>query len=155
MMEYRLVQARWLLGLYPAEDLPEFAGQAMVEGHDGQAILELASFHQPTTYDIPPGLFDKALAEMGFSPLSKVEAALLVAEGIAGRMLSGEIQPDEGADRIWRLNRLADYAVREFGPFRYGLDKVEDYPADREILLSELLDEAESFLEKRGVNKRT
>ena len=43
-MDLDRVQAEWKLGHFSLEELPEVAAQLMVQGYEGGAILELASF---------------------------------------------------------------------------------------------------------------
>jgi hypothetical protein len=73
-MDLDRAQADWTLGRFPSEDLPELAAQMLVQGHDGPAILELASFHRPGPWDVPRDLVDRAFQDAGRPPLPRDEA---------------------------------------------------------------------------------
>jgi hypothetical protein len=102
-MDLDLVQAQWMLDLFPADQIPEFAAQAMMQGFDGPNILGLVSLHRPTRYDIRPEVFEGAVREMGRAPLSFRQAKLRVAQDIALRILRSQVNPEDGASEIQTL----------------------------------------------------
>jgi hypothetical protein len=102
-MDIDIVQAQWVLELFPAVQIPEFAAQAMMQGFDGPNILELASFHRPTRWDIKPQVFDAALREMGREPLNAAQAALRLARRVALKILRDQINPGNGAAEVYEL----------------------------------------------------
>jgi hypothetical protein len=68
-MDVDRAQSSWKLGRLPVGDLPELGALLMMRGHEGPAILELASFHRPTEGDVPAALVERAFAEAGRPPL--------------------------------------------------------------------------------------
>ena len=126
-MNYQFIQAQWLLGMYPVNDIPEVFAQAMVEGHDGPAILELASFHQPDKRDIRDELFDKALGEIGYESISKHDAVMIILKEWLGEIADGKCPPREGMARI--VDQLLhgeglDEEVKEYVGDSYGIEKL-------------------------------
>jgi hypothetical protein len=109
-MDLTRAQAEWKLGRYAfrSEDLPELAAQMMVQGFEGPAILELASFHRPMNRDIPQGLVDRAFEETGRPPLSKVAAARILARPLALDVVEGRLSPSKGASQILALAPWGD-----------------------------------------------
>jgi hypothetical protein len=106
-MDIDKVQAEWVLGLFSARDLPEFAAQAMMQGFEGPFILEMVSFHRPDA--MPDRIFDGALREMGRQPIRKPQAALRLAKDPALRLLRNQISPLECAREIDALRRKAGW----------------------------------------------
>jgi len=107
-MDIDLVQAQWMLGRFPADQIPEFAAQAMMQGFDGPNILELASFHRPTRGDIQPLVFDAALREMGREPMTPGQAVLFMTRLPARRFLRNEIDTARFEDEIRELGDGAE-----------------------------------------------
>ncbi len=127
-MDIDLVQAQWVLGKFPLDQLPEFAAQAMVQGYDGPYILDLASFDKPTLDLIKAEIVEGALREMGRPPISRGEAGLRLARAAALKILRGQVSPERGAAEILGLISRAGYPevpelLREF---QYGLYELED-----------------------------
>lgn len=81
-MDLDRAQADWTLGRFPSGNLPELAAQMMMQGHDGPAILALASFHRPGPWDVPRDLVDRAFQECGRPPLDVEEAACRLVERV-------------------------------------------------------------------------
>lgn len=103
-------QVEWTLGRFPWEELPELAAQMMMQGHDGAAILELASLHMPHRPCIPPALVDAAFLECGRPPFTKerleavrVEQAMSDAETLVVDCLQGRLSVVDLGYRLWRL----------------------------------------------------
>jgi hypothetical protein len=107
-MDIDLVQAQWLMGLLPPEQIPEFGAQAMMQGFDGPNILELASFHRPNRWDIKPEVFDGALREMGRAPISDGQAVLVLSRLPSRRFLRDEIDLDRFEVEIRELADLME-----------------------------------------------
>lgn len=93
----------WTLGRYPCEDLPELAAQMLMQGHEGPAILELASYHRPGPREVPADLVDRAFQEAGRPPLSPNETVLLQAEEAVVECLQGHLSTVELGYRLWSL----------------------------------------------------
>ena len=94
-------QASWVLGKLPVGDLPEVGAQMMIQGHEGPAILELASFHLPSVWDVPPALVERAFVESGRPSLDL--AGALCREAC---FLLWELRPPgETLSALWSLVR--------------------------------------------------
>jgi hypothetical protein len=92
-----LVHARWALGKLPSEEAPSLAQDALEFGHDGKNVRRIAGLTRPNQADLlpfMPGFF----AEMGVSaPLSREQAAWLLARLIAKGISERQVTPYEGA----------------------------------------------------------
>lgn len=102
-MDIERAEALWRLGELPVGQLQRFARQALADGCYGPALQELAEYAYFTmTKSEAESLFERALREMGRSPLSTREAGLQIARGIANDIVSGRTHPYDGARRIWQ-----------------------------------------------------
>jgi hypothetical protein len=97
-MDLTRAQAEWKQGKYAfrSEELTELAAQMMMQGFEGPAILELASFHRPMNRDIPQGLVDRAFEETGRPPLTKVSSAFILARPVALDVVEDRLPPVQG-----------------------------------------------------------
>lgn len=98
-MDLDLVEARWRLGVFPPEGLPEVARRLLEEGADGPAIRALAELRSPTRARAG-SLFEDLLDGLDRRPMARERAGELVARSLAAKIVSGELPPDEGARRI-------------------------------------------------------
>jgi hypothetical protein len=138
-MDIDLIQAQWLLDLYPADQIPEFAAQALMQGFEGPNILELVSFHRPTRQDIRQDVFDGALREMGRAPISRSEAELRVGREMALKILRNQLSPAQGVAEIRRLTfrGRVDETSGVLTDLGYLLDSMEgEVVANRQIELA-------------------
>jgi hypothetical protein len=103
-MDLDRAQEDCALGRFPHEQLPELGAQMMMQGHDGPAILELASFHRPGRWDVPDRLVEQAFREAGFPSLSRVEAGLRFAERLIEACLREEVEIDRLAGELSTLS---------------------------------------------------
>lgn len=108
-MDLDLAYAQWTLGLYPHDELPALAGEAMVQGFDGPAILNLVSYAPPTMHLLTDQEVEAALLEMGLHPLENGNAALRVASHTGRRMLRGYLTPEDYAEQVLEVIRRAGY----------------------------------------------
>jgi hypothetical protein len=92
--DFEVVQAMWTLGRFPPALLPDVAAEAMVAGHDGRALLALASYHPPRLDGIDKAM-DAALREMGRTPMTHSRAAWLVARYLAKSVAAGRLDAYE------------------------------------------------------------
>ncbi len=143
-----------MLGMFPAEEIPEFAADVMVAGFEGPAILELASFHKPTRRDIKDELVQRALMEMGRKPIPSPEARRRVAEDIARKIISGEAHPYDGAHLIWSDVVSHNDWLEDLAPFLGLASEHEDLePSRRAGYLPEIVKYAKKFVEKREAER--
>jgi hypothetical protein len=127
-MDFDLVQAQWVLGRFPWDQLPNVAIEALVQGFEGPAILDLASFDRPTLHLLKAEGVDAAFREMGRPSLSRGEAGLRLAREEALRILRGEVSPESGSAGIRDLISRAGYPDVPEGllQFQVGLYDAED-----------------------------
>lgn len=145
-MDLDLVEARWRLGVFPPEGLPDVARRIVADGRDGVALRALAELDRPTR-SAAGSLFEDALDELGRERMSHDAAALIVARDLARRIVSGQLTPREGADKIawevWDQARELD----QLGVFVTLLDKREREKDHRELVDEAILREARRLLE--------
>lgn len=108
-MDLDRVQAEWVLGLFPADQIPEFAAQAMMQGFNGPNIMELVSFHRPDRHDIKPEVFNAALQEMGRGPVSILQAVQRLAQPSAQRLLRDQLSPYDFGQEVVDLVRRVPF----------------------------------------------
>ena len=79
----QLIQARWVLGKLPSEEVPQLAQSALGLDYDGKNIRRIAGLTEPNSGDLQP-LMSGFFAKIGVhTKLSTEEAGLLLARFIA------------------------------------------------------------------------
>ncbi|QIN80497.1 hypothetical protein GBA65_20470 [Rubrobacter marinus] len=142
------IEARYYLGNLPPDEMPGIALRALEAGYDGPALLGLARMSEPTMQDAGP-LFERALGEVGLSPLPAKEAGLRVAGNVARKMVSGEVRPYEGAYLIWTKLWMGCGRPAELTPFVGLASLYEADPERRPFHDEEILARAEELARKR------
>ena len=98
----QLIQARWILGKLPSEDVPQLAQTALANGYDGKYTRRIAGSINPNRVDLQP-LMNGFLSELGIERnLSTEEAGWSLARFIAEAITQQTIAPYEGARFIWK-----------------------------------------------------
>jgi len=136
------IQARWVLGLIPADDLPDIAVKALSAGVESKSLIELAGLSGNDT-DEARKLFEQALNELGCESMGKIDALRNYARIVSTSMLNLELTPLEGAKRIWQASRhssLTDF--HDLDTFIYAASELEDRPQDRALFEKAILEEA-------------
>jgi hypothetical protein len=131
-MDIDLVQAQWTLDKFPHEQLPAFAGEAMVQGFTGPKVLDLASYDRPTLHLLSNQVVEAAFLEMGRPPLTRGAAAFCLARHSALRVLRNQISTVAGAAEILQWVDSSGYqtAPPVLMNFMYGLEDLsEESPA--------------------------
>src|SRR5437879_5071793 len=93
----------WSFGWLQSDKLPEIAIDALEHGIESPSIIELASAERVANPDLHR-LFQKILAELGRTALTKPEAGRLIAQEYAEEICNGAITPVDGARAIWRVS---------------------------------------------------
>ena len=94
-------------------------------------------------------LFERALGEMGRSPLPKEEASLRVARIMSRKIIRGEMHPYEGASSIWTKVWSRCGRPDELTPF-VGLASLHEAdPERRPFRLKEIVARAEELADER------
>jgi len=98
----QLIQARWVLGKLPSEEVPRLAQDALELGYDGKNTRRIAGLIQPNSAELQP-LMAGYLTELGvMTGLSREQAGWSLARLVAEGIVEAWISPYEGARFIWR-----------------------------------------------------
>ena len=81
------------------EELPHIAGDLLAEGHDGKAVLDLASFHPPDLERIDEAL-EKVLIELGIPVPNAAECVRMLESPLLKETLLGNASAVEAAARF-------------------------------------------------------
>jgi hypothetical protein len=142
-LDFKTIQALWVLGLILRDDLPEIAAQVMVQGANSKSLEKLAGLSQTDTREALE-LFERSLDEMGQKKITKKEALRIYAKYISGLILASQISPLEGANRIWRS--VVSSGIIEFhdlDPFIYAASEWESRPEEADFFQEAIRKEAE------------
>jgi hypothetical protein len=127
-----VARARMTLGRLRSAEVPALAAEMLAAGVDSPSLRVLAGITQPVMSDVGP-VFERAMRELGLAPLEKQQALRVLTCHYAEMIVSGAIEPYEGAVLIW--NDLS----HEYEPFEevsifVGLaSQIDDY---RQMALS-------------------
>lgn len=119
--------------------------QALEQGLETPSMIELAAADgnaNPCLHS----LFEKALKELGWSRIKKVEAGRLIALEIAQQIIQGKVTPLNGAKAIWKITGECEELCQEFGIFGGHVTEYEGMPDDRECIAELILSEAKALL---------
>lgn len=134
--------ARYRLGELRGEELPAIAIALLESGHDSQPLRELAGLDRPTLRDAG-ALFEKVLAAVGQEIPDKRSARRLLLERALELIVSGEVEPDNGAYEVWcTASELFGEQLDEWVPFVGLASEYEDYAAGRTEIRREIVDHA-------------
>ena len=111
-MDFDRVQADWVLGRFPKDQLPEVAAQAMMAGFEGPFILDLVGYAAPSLHQLTADVVEGAFREMGRPPITEQQAAMRLARLEALRILRKQTSCSSGAGVIADLARLLEYEER-------------------------------------------
>src|SRR5262249_42182319 len=100
---FDLAIAYWSFGWLPSDRLPGLAVEALEQGMECPALIQLVAAESVGNPDLHR-LFTRVLSELGKSPLSKPDAGWMIARDYARRICSREIIPIEGARAICRVS---------------------------------------------------
>jgi hypothetical protein len=100
-MSFKVHLANYILDNIKLSSMPDAAVQALIEGLDSPSLVKLAgeSGDHSNLFEIEE-LFRHALSELGLSLPSKEEAAHILISYWAEHIVSGLVQPREGARHI-------------------------------------------------------
>ncbi len=104
----QVLQARWQLGLIQPHQVPAFAMQLLEQGEEDITIAALAALEEPTYWYIQP-LIAQAIRRANLPPLTDEQAWWILITDAARRIVSGDVQPFEGANEIARCCRDMKY----------------------------------------------
>ena len=138
--------ARYRLGALRGEELPDIAIAMLENGHDSQPLRELAGLDRPTLRDAS-ALFEKVLAAVGQEIPDERGARLLLLERVLGLIITGAIDPGEGAYEVWySVSELFGEQLDEWMPFVGLASEYEDYVAGRGEIGRGIVDHAAEAL---------
>lgn len=144
-MKLLLAQAMMILGILTTDRLPEIAIEALEAGEDSSALRILAGLTQCELAEAPK-IFELVLKELEIPMLTRSEAARIYAVDICVQIVSKQISPLEGANRIWDASiRVNDPYFHDLDPFIYAASELQNRPLDRDFFEREILKEARSW----------
>jgi len=105
----RLFEAKWALGeIYP-EDLPALAWDAVEAGYDGPALRRLGALEKPSGWETDR-FMPAVLEELSIRSISPSEAALVLSQAEARRILAEKSDPLLQLGRFYRYWLASDYS---------------------------------------------
>jgi hypothetical protein len=136
---------RWVVGIQPAEDLPDIATDALVRDLDTPALRELAGAAR-SDYWLISDLFVKAMEELTLELPDEQTALWRLAQHKASEIVTGIVSPSSGAHWIWseichRIEREGDLRI-----FIGLADEWDDHPGDRAYLDAQIVAAAEQLV---------
>jgi hypothetical protein len=96
----------WQAGLVDWSELPDIAAAALAEGFDGPSLRNLAGLLGLPWTEIQwqaPELLAGVAAEVGVPERTPSEALEVVVHDESARIVSGQVAPEAGAERIYKL----------------------------------------------------
>jgi len=139
--DLKSIQARWVLGLVPPEDLPRIATDLLCQGIESKSLVELAGLAR--NEGGAPALFERALDELGCGAMEPTDALKRYAKAVSTSILASETSPLEGAKRIWRATLYeGSQGWHDLDPFIYAASEAESRPEDREFFERAIVEEA-------------
>ena len=140
--DLKSIQAQWILGLIPGDDLIDIAADALAQGVKSKSLVELAGLSQNETQEAQR-LFQRALDEIGQAGMVKADALKHYAKIVSASILASEVAPMEGAKRIWRATLNANVeGFHDLDGFIYAASELENRPEDEELFEKAIREEA-------------
>lgn len=137
-MKLDTIAAKYRLGLLAPAELPQIGIEALEAGFDTPALRQLAG-EDGNDFDGVKQLFEKALMEIGNDLPPQDEAALLVARSIAEEVIGGQLDPYEGARRIWSRVYVKNPNLKELRVFVGLASELEDDPQNKAEYLRDII----------------
>lgn len=149
------IQAQWVLGFIPTNQLPEIAADALSAGIESKSLVELAGLNGMETDDARKA-FERALNELGYKSMEKADALRNYATTVSISMVESSLAPLEGAKRIWRATLAANLTnFHDLDTFIYAASELEDRPQDKGLFEKAILEEAARWSVKETPAART
>ena len=151
-MELLLKQALWVLGFLPNERLPQEIGVKGLESGLDTETLRILAILMPNEASEAHQLFENILKEFGLPVLGKADAARVYASAISEQIVSAELSPCDGANRLWdasvRVNSARGNEPRfhDLDTFIYAASELKSRPEDAEFFNREILKEASTWV---------
>lgn len=95
--------AKWVLNFrFDPDEIPAFALGLLENGHETPQLIELSVTTKDEIKNIDPKVkLQSIFKDVGVPIPSKNDAAIIVSKRISREILSGEINPVDGANLIW------------------------------------------------------
>jgi len=146
-IDVELAYLKWYFGLLFPESVPEFAIAALEAGYDGRQLRWIAGLTRPTRADLE-AIMNDMFHELGQSPITDTrKAGTRLAAKFCQQIVAGEIEPYDGARRIWKSIYYALGCPKELVPFVALASEWEDVPESRRKYDKEILAAAREFLQ--------
>lgn len=139
------VLEQYVLGKFLDSDIPDAAVQALMEGLDSPSLRVLSVSQGIWPLEIRR-IFIRTLDELGMVLPTSNQAAISMARRIAHDIISGKIEPEEGAHRIW-WEIWEDYRLLDMlTPFAGMASEYDDCPEHRDAYTQDIIDYSNEFL---------
>lgn len=138
----------WALDMLPADFLPDAAALALQQGLDGRLTRDLAGA-SPMSAGLRERFAD-VLDELAVDVPPRADAARFLAVKVSSEILTGTLDPFEGARRLGLVSRVAGPTFRDFDAFIYAESEAEDRPSDREFFAEAIIEEARKWVNRNS-----
>jgi len=147
-MELLLKQSLWVLGFLSDERLPQEIGVQALEAGLDTATLRILANLMPNEALEAGQLFENVLKEFGLPVMNRADAARVYARAISKQILSAELSPYDGANRLWDASiRVNDPRFHDLDTFVYAASELESRPEDAEFFTREIMKEASTWID--------
>lgn len=141
-IDLRSLEALRILGLIPVEDLPNLATDALVQGFNSKALVELAGLSGDENRSAER-LFEQSLRDMGQQRMTDTDVLRQYAMMVSSLILTSAIPPLEGAKRIWRaVLKIDPVGFHDLDGFIYAASELDDRPEDKKFFETAIREEA-------------
>lgn len=146
---------RWRLGELGAERLPDTAMHALLAGCETPSLAQLTAMAGSGSSEIER-LLARVLKERERRLPSEDDAVKAVADDLVRQMVTGEIPPEQAAERLRilsmkALNRPAWKDLGVFHQLALDWEIAEEAPKDLDELRREIMQQGRELLERGGV----
>ena len=142
------IEALWILGLVPAEALPDIAIDALERGYESDALVELGGLAEDEMASAP-SLFMRFLDNVRSRTMDRTEALRYYARIVSASILSETVTPWDGAKRIARVVASQRDDMGEFHDldgFANAARELEARPEERATVEQAIREEAQRWL---------
>jgi len=147
--DLEIATALWRVGEIRTDQLPRIACDLLSTGLDNNELRMLAGL-TAINIERAPELFEKIIDDTGYSVMPVVQATRIFLQFVAKKIVSGEIEPYQGARLIFAVVVRAGVGdFHDADPFIYAADEYEERPEDRKFFEAKIIAEAKQWLHNR------
>lgn len=136
-MNLQIFHALYSLDKLEPYKVADYAAGLLTQGLDSKSLRVLAGFNSESDREEIKNYLEKTFQELKLSKLSRKEATMVLAKEFARQIVNGEIEPYEGARKIWGELCIGTDYPKELNTFIVdAADYEETYPKDPKFLES-------------------